>query len=232
MCIFFAETSAAITTAFIPIYFIPLAFQFTHGSSALEAGVRLLPFVLPEIAAVITNGSLMAKFGWYMPWYLLGGTLCVVGSALLYTTDLTTNAGRIYGYSVILGVGSGAYSQASFAVVQAKNEPQLVPDAVAFVTTGQLLGLTLALAISNTLFLNTATQGLQKILPTIPRSTLQASISGAETSFFQTLPGATQTAFLQVVLKAINETYILVIVAGALSVILAITMKRERLFVQ
>ena len=31
----------------------------------------------------ITNGSLMAKLGYYMPWYLFGGVLVLIGSALM-----------------------------------------------------------------------------------------------------------------------------------------------------
>jgi hypothetical protein len=50
-------TAAGGTAVFIPIYMIPIFFQFTRNDTALEAGVRLLPFILLMIFAVISNGG-------------------------------------------------------------------------------------------------------------------------------------------------------------------------------
>jgi hypothetical protein len=47
MVILFTKTAAAGTSSFIQIYFVPLLFQFVTGDGALEAGVRLLPFIIP-----------------------------------------------------------------------------------------------------------------------------------------------------------------------------------------
>ena len=47
-------------------YMIPLFFQFTRGDTALDAGVRLLPLIALLVFAIITNGALLAKFGYYM----------------------------------------------------------------------------------------------------------------------------------------------------------------------
>ena len=37
------------------------------------------------VVSALTNGSLMAKLGYYMPWYLFGGALVLVGSTLMCT---------------------------------------------------------------------------------------------------------------------------------------------------
>lgn len=98
------------TSIFLPAYYIPLFFQFTRGDSALESGVRLLPFIMLLIFAVIISGGLMAKFGHYMPWYTAGGALVLVGSALMVTVDASTSAAQIYGYTVVIGFGAGLFS--------------------------------------------------------------------------------------------------------------------------
>ena len=70
----------------------------------------------------IANGVVMSKKPYYMPWYVFGGGLCLIGSALVYTVNETTSAASIYGYSIILAVGTDAFIQLSFAVVEAKVE--------------------------------------------------------------------------------------------------------------
>lgn len=39
------------------------------------------PFVLVLVVAVMLNGALTAQLGYYMPWYLVGACLALVGSA-------------------------------------------------------------------------------------------------------------------------------------------------------
>lgn len=119
----------------IPTYIIPLYFQFTASDGSLESGVRLLPFVCLLIFSCVTGGFLASRVGYYIPWYILGGALCLVGSALMYTVNQHTSASAIYGYSSLIGLGSRMYLQLSHSVAQAKVPPNKVPAAVAFTTT-------------------------------------------------------------------------------------------------
>ena len=95
--ILFAMTSASGTAFFIPIYMIPIFFQFTRTDTALEAGIRLLPFILLMVFAVIGNGAILSAYGYYMPWYSLGGILVITGGALMYAIDVDTSVARVYG---------------------------------------------------------------------------------------------------------------------------------------
>ena len=54
-----------------------------QGDSPLEAGVRILPFIVMIVFFSLVNGALMPKFGYYMPWYFVGSVLALIGSALL-----------------------------------------------------------------------------------------------------------------------------------------------------
>lgn len=65
------------------VYYVPLLFQFTKGDGALDAGVRLLPLVFMMVFFAILNGWAMPKFGYYMPWYVFGNVLILIGSALM-----------------------------------------------------------------------------------------------------------------------------------------------------
>ena len=82
MLLFIAGSSAG-AAIYIAIYYIPVYFQFTRGDSAIQAAVRLLPFVFILSAMVLANGFFMAKWGRYTPWYLVGSIITLIGSVLM-----------------------------------------------------------------------------------------------------------------------------------------------------
>ena len=76
--------AAAINAAgFIPIYYIPIYFQFTHGDTALNSAIRLLPLIFLLSFFILVNGHFMSKFGYYQPWYAFGSALAIVGGVLM-----------------------------------------------------------------------------------------------------------------------------------------------------
>lgn len=68
---------------YIPIFYIPVYFQFSRGDSALDAAVRLLPLIIVLSFTIVANGFLMGKLGYYFPWYFLGSALALAGNVLL-----------------------------------------------------------------------------------------------------------------------------------------------------
>lgn len=69
--------------------------------------MRLLPFIMFIIFAVIRNGAILSTYGYYMPWYTLGDPLYLTSGALIYTVDTKTLVARVYSYSIIIGFGVG-----------------------------------------------------------------------------------------------------------------------------
>ncbi|CRL28217.1 Sucrose/H+ symporter, plant [Penicillium camemberti] len=228
--ILFATTASGGACAFIPIYMIPLFFQFTRNDAPLDAGVRLLPFVVVMVVFVFVNGNLMARLGYYMPWYLLGGLLIVVGSALMYTVEQGTSQGRVYGYSVPLGVGVGMFLQASFSVAQAVVSLENLAPAIGFITLAQFVGIILALAIGNAVLLNGCLDKIEAILPSVPSAEIQAAILGAQSDLVKNLSPELKTRVLDAIVKAIGDTYILTIAGGALVTLLSLLLRRDKLF--
>lgn len=79
----FCCAAAVNTTGFIPIYYIPLYFQFSRGDSAIEAAIRLLPLIFILSAMILASGHLMARFSYFQPWYIFGSAVALVGGVLL-----------------------------------------------------------------------------------------------------------------------------------------------------
>ena len=79
----FIAAAGCNAAGFIPIYYIPVYFQFTRGDTAMEAAVRLLPLIALLSAAIMANGYFMSRLGYYQPWYLIGSALALAGNVLL-----------------------------------------------------------------------------------------------------------------------------------------------------
>ena len=135
------------------------------------------------------------------------------------TVDEKTSTSSVYGFIVLIGIGAGMFIQASFSVAQAKVTKDRAADAAGFISLAQNLGIALALAISGSIFQNKAVDGLRSVLPTVPIATLRNSVSGANSSLFQTLTPDVGARVLAVIVNALSYTYVLVITAGALSVL-------------
>ncbi|RDH39295.1 hypothetical protein BDQ94DRAFT_165028 [Aspergillus welwitschiae] len=78
-------------------------------------------------------------------------------------------------------------------------------------------GIALALTIAYTIFLNKYTGRIAAILPQQPGDTIQQAIFGVRAEFFNSL--------------SVDDVFVFMIAAAALSVALALVMKWERLFV-
>lgn len=227
----FLCTIASAAGVFVPIFFVPLFFQFTRGDGALEKGVRLLPLIIVLIVSIGINGALMARFGHYMPWYLFGGLICVAGGALMYTVNQDTDASHVYGYTLLIGVGVGMWIQASFSVAQAVVDKAHVPAAIGFITLAQFLGNTTALTIANAIFLNLAETKVQALLPAFAPSQIQAAISGVTDDCIERLGPGVRARVIEAIVVSMGNTYILVITAGSLVAVRSLFMKREKLFI-
>jgi hypothetical protein len=131
-----------------------------------------------------------------------------------------------------VGLGVGVYSQAGFAVAQAKVDPKHVGQAIGFLTTGQLTGAIVSLTVGGTVLINNAASGLSKLLPDVSGSTIKNAIAGTAGNFFGTLDPEIRSAALNVIVQAIDKVCILTIMARAVGLVASLFLKHERIFVK
>ncbi|KAI3056070.1 hypothetical protein CBS147352_2665 [Aspergillus niger] len=92
-------------------------------------------------------------------------------------------------------------------------------------------GIALALTITNTIFLNKSTGRIAAILPQQPRNIIQQAIFGVRAEFFTSLSVVQRKRVVAAIISSVDDVFVLIIAAAALSVALALVMKWERLFV-
>lgn len=226
MVVLFLEVACCATCVFVPVYFLPLYFQFVKADTPILAGVRILPYVVLQSAIAITAGWAVGKTGYHVPWFIFAGVLCISGSALLYTVNQHTPLANIYGYQVLLGLGSGAATQLTFAVASLKVKTALdVGRSTGWQAFGQLGGPSISLGIANAVFLNKAHAALGSLLPDASISDINTIISEPNSKLLRDMPLDMQERVIDIVVGSMSNAYILCIVAGCFVLLLIFRFK-------
>lgn len=125
----------------------------------------------------------------------------------------------IYGLEIVLGLGAGAYTQASFGVIQAVVAPAEAPNGLTLMLLGSLLcfstiflanvdyaaqlsGMTLGLSISGAIFVNIASNDLFALLPDYPQSQVRQIVSGTSGQLLPSLPETLRDQALVIIVSA------------------------------
>ncbi|RDL32376.1 MFS transporter [Venustampulla echinocandica] len=225
-------TAANVTAMFVVVYFIPIYFQFVHGDSALQAAVRLLPFVVVTVSFNLSAGHLLSKIRYYMPIYVVSGTLMTLGSSLLTAyLDPKTPAGLIYAFTVITAVGAGLTLQLGYPVATLK-APKHMGDALALQNIAQIGGIVISLVIAGQVFQSTVTSNLAKVLEHtgFTDADIQSAVAGAQSKIFQEISRELREQAILAITQAMQRSFILVCIGGGVLTISGLLMKRERLF--
>ncbi|KAL7941053.1 major facilitator superfamily domain-containing protein [Trichoderma barbatum] len=229
----YIATASNITSLFVIVYFIPIYFQFVHGDSAINAAVRLLPFVVLTVCFNLASGHLLSKVKYYMPIFLVAGFFITLGSALLTAfLDPKTPTSYIYGFTVITAVGTGLTLQIGYAVATLKVEPKYMGDALSFQNVSQIGATVIALVIAGQVFQSEATKNLTAALAGthFTAADIQGAIAGAQSKIFEEITGELKEKAILGITKAMQKAFILVCVGGAVHILSALGMKREKLF--
>lgn len=182
------------------------------------AGVHLLPFIVLMVGTVIVSGTLVSSNGKWLPWFFYGGALVLIGGATMFTVDEDTSSAKVYGYSVLLGTGTGAYIQMPFNAAQEFVGPSMIPAAVGLITWAQLAAPAVTLSIANTVFLNRAKISLEEILPA-DAPTLSI-VSGVGRDYLNSLEQSVRDSVIHAIVHSMAKSYILIIASGALTLLL------------
>jgi MFS family permease len=234
MVLLYIASAAAGAALFVPVYFIPLYFQFSRGDSGLQAAVRLLPFICVDITFIMGQGILMPLVQYYFPFYVVSGVFTVIGGALMYTVTPATSTSAIYGFTVLIAIGAGIGSQAAYSITPVKVHSSKISDSIGFINVAQIGGIVLALSISGAVFQNTAFGSLTKILAGMGFSEqdVRSAIAGSQSAVFESVSEEVRGSVIEAIVQAIGKTYMLVVVAGAVALVSAVLMKRERLVME
>ncbi|KAI0179648.1 major facilitator superfamily domain-containing protein [Hypoxylon sp. FL1284] len=212
------------------IYYTPLIFQFTKGDGPLMAGVRILPLICMIVFGCLFNGFVMPKLGYYKPWFVFGNALLLTGATLMTTIDSTVSNSALYGYTVLIGLGVGAFQSAGIAVASALAPPSDISNVVSIMTVAQVLGIIVALAVPGSIFQNKAVQNIASALPNIPQDELTQLITGASGASYQSLSDSDRALVVDQITRAIRESFYYLVGTTAIGFIASLFLSSKKLF--
>ncbi|KFY78723.1 hypothetical protein V499_02163 [Pseudogymnoascus sp. VKM F-103] len=221
-CLLFVAAAGCNAAGFLPVYYIPVYFQFSRGDNALEAAVRLLPLIIVLSATIMAQGFFMSKLGYYQPWYLVGGALLLVGDVLLSRIDENTNVANIYGYEILVAIGAGAFIQAGYATIQTVVPASDTSYAIAFMMLAQFIGIVFGLSIGGAIFINTALSSLRSLLPLLSEADLRVVISGTSSNAIELIPVALRDDAVAAIVGSLRKLFIPAYVAAAVALVVSV----------
>jgi len=231
LVLLYFTTAAAATSLAIALYYIPLFFQFTKGDSAIQAAVRLLPFIALNVSFTIFSGALLPFFGRYMVWYIPSSILMIVGGALMFLIGPTTKAAAIYGFEALIAVGSGLTQQIAYSIAAAKVQPHEVPAAIGYITIAQVGSMAIALSISGAIFQNVGFSSLKVVLAeyNYTNGEIRSALAGAQSAILAQGNDIVRELAIGSIVDTVAKLFALIIAAGGLMLVSALFMKREKL---
>ncbi|KAI1082704.1 putative efflux pump [Whalleya microplaca] len=150
---------------FIMVFYIPIWFQSVQGVSAVESGIRNLPFLISVVVLSMGTGVLVTMFGYYAPFMILGTVTMSVGGGLLSTWKPDTPTGIWIGYQIIAGAGVGMSLQQPLMAAQTVLEPKDIPTGTAVLVFVQTIGGALFVSVGQTVFTNQLAKQLAENVP-------------------------------------------------------------------
>lgn len=213
--------------SFVHSYYLPLFFQAVQGTTAEQSGVRLLPYLAPEVFAAIASGAFISKTGQYLPMMWIGAVLTTVGSGMLYTLQPGSPTRKWVGYQVLTSLGFGMAVQVPYTVVQVVLTQADVPMGNALLMFCMCLGGSISVGIGQNVFSSVLLRELRKS-PEF-EEVADVVLDVGATELRSLVPASLIGKLIDVYSQAITATFILPIAAAGIAFLLSVVLERRKL---
>ena len=209
-------------------YYLPFFYQ-SKGRTPTESGIDIIAFMLSAVVGTAGSGAIINKTGRYWPFLFFGPLVAAPAGGLLFTIDVNTSSAKLIGFQILLGLGTGVAFQNTIIAIQAEyaDEPEIIAQATSLVTFLQLVGGTVGIAISGTVFGTRLTSNLVQYEGVIPAETLQA-VRQSVSVIFQ-LPKELQEPVVNAYIAALDYTFIVIVPAAGLASLFALLIRNWNL---
>jgi EmrB/QacA subfamily drug resistance transporter len=178
------------------ITFLPLFLQVVKGVDPTGSGVRLLPLMGGLLLTSIGSGQIIARWGRYKVFPVVGTALVTVGLLLLSRLNVTTSGWGIAGAMFVFGAGLGCVMQVLVIAVQSSVDYRNLGTATSSATFFRSIGGSFGTAIFGAIFSNVLVGNLRDRLAGVR---VPAGLSGSSVSPDQLagLPAAVRSGYIQ-----------------------------------
>ena len=161
----------------------------------------------------------------------------MIGGATLFTVNPDTALANVYGYSIIIGAGTGlvfnlGFTVAGVTIMENTGNGLDVQRVISMQNLSQLGFQTLSLLIGGQMFQELSVRNLTGILGPLgfDSGEIRNAVAGTRSTLFAGLTPEVQKQATAAITQAMSRVYALSIATGAITVICALLMKKEKLF--
>ncbi|ORY17076.1 major facilitator superfamily domain-containing protein [Clohesyomyces aquaticus] len=137
---------------YVILFYMPFYFQSAELASATTSGVRVIPFGISQVLAIVIVGAIASRTGYYVPFMVLGQIVGIIGTVLLTRVTTTSRYILVAIYLVVSGFGFGMGLQMPFTGVQVVLSEDDLPIGNAITVFFSQLGASIAIAIGQSVF--------------------------------------------------------------------------------
>lgn len=134
--------------------YAPVFMQIVRGASATASGLWSIPNMVMVTFASITSGRLIARFGSYRPYPIIGCSCMLLGAVLLSTMDVHTTVAGVSIRAAVIGLGIGQLGPSMNLIVQNAVDYRDLGVATAGLTFVRSLGGVLGSAVLGAVYRN------------------------------------------------------------------------------
>ncbi|KAI9505383.1 major facilitator superfamily domain-containing protein [Coemansia spiralis] len=214
-------------TMFVPLFFIPIWYTIVKDSSAISAGLHLLPYLLSISLVSVASGFAVTGTGRYRELVIVGSAIMVVGAGLMILFDENINQGKQIGFLIIMGFGLGLNIQILLIVVQTAAEIKDMAAATTLFLFMRVLGSSIGLAIMQSIFQNASLPKIHDLAAQYPQygSDLIASFNNQALIYSSGFPTDVRTQLIHIYVEGLKKIFIATVPFAAVGFLFTIPLK-------
>ncbi|TGO14955.1 hypothetical protein BTUL_0046g00460 [Botrytis tulipae] len=249
LVLLFIATAASMTALVTPIFYIPLLYQFAHGSSPMASALNLIPAIAAFFIIILCTGALLPRIGYYKAIYILASVFMIVGGIFMSRVTIDTSNRTIYLYSILIGIGVGMIFQIAYDIGMSKVSSVGAQDTtateesggdeqklIAYINVAQVGCAGIALSIAGCIYQNLGVKKLQEAFGEgVPVEIIREALGGLKgegLGDMRPIDGDVMKSALDAVVATVGNVYWLVVVAGVVCAICGLGMKWERVVLE
>ena len=95
-------------------YYLPIWFQAIRGTSALQSGVNMIPYMIANALCTLSAGIVVSKTGYFTPPAIVGCAIATIGCGFVSTLNVDISTAKWIGYEILASGGLGIAVQIGF----------------------------------------------------------------------------------------------------------------------
>jgi EmrB/QacA subfamily drug resistance transporter len=196
------------------VIYIPLYLQVVHGATPTSSGLQLLPLVLGMLCTYVPSGRLVARWGRYKVFPVMGTAIMSVGLLLLSTMNPSTSLLVSSLYMAVVGIGLGMVTQILVVAVQNAVPYDQLGTATSSATFFRSIGGAFGVALFGSILTWRLTVELPRYLSPIQLRSVSAKDLATSPAVLAKLPPAIHAGVVQAFSNSLDTVFLVGVPVG------------------